>query len=145
MIEAATERLKALGFEGQDLYLAELIPLVEMAKADGVVEPNERALLEAFAIRQVRELNAQASSPVFDLDRALDLLRSLLERRLLPHERQAAILALKDWWQATGQFPAARQRVLDWARAVATVSGRPALDTRELFWLRNLSRSWETA
>ena len=58
--EDALKVLSALGFKGRDVYLAELIPAVEMAWADDAIQPNERALLEVYCENLVEHLNQQA-------------------------------------------------------------------------------------
>ena len=47
--EQALHDLGDLGFKGRDVYLAELVPVVEMAWADGVIAPNEQAVLETWS------------------------------------------------------------------------------------------------
>lgn len=140
--EDAVETLSQLGFSGPDIYLAELIPLVETAWADGQIQPSERALLEAICVRQTRWLNEKAGVNVFSAERSLQLLHRELERRLTPHQRQAALIALEHWWRATGQWREAPKRLIRWANVVARSAGLPRVDTRELFWLRTLERTW---
>ena len=139
----ARSELAALGFAGPDIYLAELIPAAEMAWADGAVHPNERALLEAYADELVERLNRQARAPVFSARRARALLDRLLARRLLPHQRQAALRALKARAGTGPQGAALKRRMVEWAEAVAAVAGHPVWDSRELFWLQAMSRTLE--
>ncbi|MBL8912320.1 MAG: hypothetical protein JNM17_16635 [Archangium sp.] len=135
--ERAVEKLNRLGFRGPELYLAELIPAVEMAWADGVVGPNELAILEAYCEALVESLNRQVGARLFTLDRALKRMHRLVERRLTPAERQLALEALRDW--SSGETGAAqRKRMVEWAQAVAAVDGSPVWDTRELFWLQRV-------
>ncbi len=139
----AIHQLAALGFKGRDLYLAELIPAVEMAWADGVIQPNERAMLESYCMDLVERLNREAGAAFFTLSRALALLDKLTERRLHPSERQAALFALKEWAGPGLPGHEKRKRMLQWAEAVAAVDGKPVWDTRELFWLQALKRNLE--
>lgn len=143
--ENATQLLGALGFRGLDLYLAELIPAVEMAWADGTIQPNERAMLEAYCHALVERLNQEAGAPFFTLTRARALLDKLLERRLEPAERHAALFALKTWGGPGLRGDELRARMLSWASAVASVDGHPAWDTRELFWLQAMKRNLDMA
>lgn len=143
--EEAVRVLSALGFEGRDIYLAELIPAVEMAWADEVIQPNERAMLESYCETLVERLNQQAGARFFTLSRALALLDRLSARRLRPAERQAALLALRSWSDLSLTGAQMRQRMLEWAEAVAAVDGRPVWDSRELFWLESMRRSLDAA
>lgn len=141
--EMALRELGRLGFKGRDVYLAELIPAVEMAWADGVIQPNERAMLESYCMELVDRLNRQAGAHFFSLSRALLLLDKVMERRLHPSERQAALYALKTWCGPGVPGDERRKRMLQWAEAVAAVDGKPVWDTRELFWLQALKRNLE--
>ncbi|PZR11120.1 MAG: hypothetical protein DI536_18455 [Archangium gephyra] len=137
----ALRMLAKLGFRGLDVYLAELMPAVEMAWADGVIQPNERAVLEAYCESLVEELNRQAGAPFFSLRRALRMLDRATARRLPPSQRREALVALK---QLAGISPRGAEicaRMVTWAEAVAAVDGRPVWDTRELFWLQFMKRN----
>lgn len=139
----ALRDLEGLGFKGRDVYLAELIPVVEMAWADGVIQPNERALLEAFCETLTERLNRQAGAPLFHLKRTLVLLERLVARRLTPYERVTALRALKVWASQAFGGDGMRKGMLEWAEAVAAVSGSPVWDTRELFWLQTMQHTLE--
>lgn len=142
-LSAARRKLARLGLSGPDVYLAELIPAVEMAWADGSVHPHERALLEAYCDQLVEHLNAMAGARVFSGRHARSVLARLLERRLLPHERQDALLALKLRAGRTSHGVQMLHRAIEWAEAVAAVAGQPVWDTRELFWLQTVLRTLE--
>lgn len=135
--EKAVQRLRSLGFEGADLYLADLIPAVEMAWADGQVQANERAVLEAFCETLVESLNRRAGARLFTVERARRRLERLLERRLGPAERQAALLAVAQLSEGVVGADR-RKRMIEWAEAVAAVDGSPVWDARELFWLERV-------
>lgn len=139
--ERALRDLATLGFKGRDVYLAVLIPLVEMAWADGEVQPNERALLENYCADLTDRLNRQAGARFFHLDHALLVLARLIHRRLSPVERLVALGALKTWVGAGPGGEALRKGLLEWAEAVAVVDGSPVWDTRELFWLQTMKRN----
>lgn len=136
----ALEQLHSLGFRGRDVYLAELILAVEMAWADGEIQPGERAMLEAYCEDLVHRLNQHAGAPFFTSGQALSLLDRLSRHRLSPADRHRAIAALKAWSGATPAGEEMRARMLDWAAAVAAADGWPSWDTRELFWLQALKR-----
>lgn len=77
----ALERLAAFGIAGTDVYFVDTIPLLEMILADGVVQPEEVALLEAFLKSHVENLNALAGHEVVTLEGARAFVRQFLERR----------------------------------------------------------------
>lgn len=148
MMNSETERalhdLAELGFKGRDIFLAELIPVVEMAWADGVIAPNERALLEAFCEELTERLNRQAGANFFSLAHTLLVLERLTQRRLLPAQRLMALKALKARSGTGLNGEEMRRGMIEWAEAVAAVDGSPVWDTRELFWLQTMKRTLET-
>jgi len=130
----------ALGFRGPEIYLAELIPAVEMAWADGEIQANELAILEAYCEALVESLNRQVGARLFNLGRALPRLKGLPLGRLTPARRELALVALCTLSQGT-RGDETRKRILQWSEAVAAVDGSPVWDTRELFWLQRIRRS----
>lgn len=130
----------ALGFRGPEIYLAELIPAVEMAWADGEIQANELAILEAYCEALVESLNRQVGARLFNLGRALTRLKALTQRRLTPAQREVALLALRTLSEVTAGHET-RKRIVQWSEAVAAVDGSPVWDTRELFWLQRIRRS----
>ncbi len=141
--EKALQDLADLGFRGRDVYLAELLPVVEMAWADGVIAPNERALLEAYCMTLTGRLNHQAGAPFFQPARSLLVLDRLTQRRLSPAQRLVALRAIKAWSGSGLSGAEMRFGMLEWAEAVAAVDGSPVWDTRELFWLQTMKRNLE--
>lgn len=140
--ETALQALAALGFRGRDIYMAELIPAVEMAWADGRIQPNELALLKAYCEALTERLNRHAGAGFFQLRHSLEVLGRLTRRRLLPHERLAALAALKAWSGESASGAERRKEMLEWASAVAAIDGRPVWDTRELFWLNIITKEF---
>jgi len=141
--ESALHDLATLGFKGRDVYLAELIPVVEMAWADGVIAPNERALPEVFRECATERPNLPARAAFLSLARTLLVMDRLTQRRLTPSERLSALKALKRWSGTGGSGDEMRAGMLRWAEAVAAVDGSPVWDTRELFWLQTMKRQLE--
>lgn len=140
--EQALHDLGDLGFKGRDVYLAELAPVVEMAWADGVIAPNEKAVLEAYCESLTERLNRQAGMQFFRLTRTLLVLERLTRRRLSPVQRLVALKALKAWSGNGLNGEEMRSGMLEWAEAVAAVDGSPVWDTRELFWLQTMKRNF---
>lgn len=141
----ALNDLEALGFRGRDVYLAELIPVVEMAWADGKIEPNEQALLLAYAEALTDRLNRQCGAALFRLDHTYRMLDRLRERRLTPSERMIALRALRTWAGRGPSGAAMRAEMLSWAQAVAAVGGSPVWDSSELFWLQTMEQHLDAA
>jgi hypothetical protein len=140
--DASVKWFANLGLRGDELSLAELLPAVEMAWADGAVQPNERAMLAAYCDTLVRQVNERAGAERVRLDDALVRLEKLLSRRLSPSEREAALWALRIWTKGpAGQ--AIRKRIVEWSEAVAVVDGSPSVDPREAFWLTTVKRTLE--
>jgi hypothetical protein len=144
-MDSETERalldLGDLGFRGRDVYLAELIPVVEMAWADGVIQENERTLLEAYCEALTNRLNHQAGATFFHLRRALILLDRLTRKRLAPSERLTALRALKTWSGRGCAGEDMRSGMLEWAEAVAGAAGSPVWDEREMSWLETMQKN----
>ena len=121
----ALKRLARLGISGSDVYLLDVIPLFEMAWADGEVQPSERSMILAFLEDHLARLEAMRQGTLVTrldalrfVDRFLDqkpppgLLREL--RDLLTVVR----LTAPDGSHAT-------QRILDGAMAVGGVAPSP--------------------
>lgn len=136
--ELAKRALRDLGLEGPDVYWAELIPVVETAWADGVIQPNERALLEAYVETVAGWLNACCQVPLFSVRQGRALLARLSAGRLPPHLRWKALRAVRALTGGTRAGRQTRARVLEWSEAIAAVDGRPVFDSSELFWLQAL-------
>src|SRR5690348_2993687 len=79
---AARARLAEAGITGDDAYFASLIPLVDVALADGEVQREEHLEIQ----RQVREvvdrLNKTVGYDAFSYARALGVVQKLREMRL---------------------------------------------------------------
>jgi hypothetical protein len=140
--EQALSDLADLGFKGRDIYLAELIPVVEMAWADGVIAPNERTLLEAYCEALTDRLNHQAGQQFFRLSRTRAVLDRLTLTRLSSAQRLVALKALKAWTGNGLSGAEMRNGMLEWAHAVAASSGTPVWDSRELAWLETMKRNF---
>ena len=136
--EQALRELEGLGFRGRDIYLAELIPVVAMAWSDGKIEPNERALLVAYAETLTLRLNDHSGAAFFKLERTLEVLEQLCERPLSPAQRLVALRALKVWAGPGLTGVEMRSEMLSWAQAVAAVGGSPVWDSRETEWLQTI-------
>ena len=62
LYEEAIEELESYGITGAQIYLIDLIPLIEMIWADGKAQGSEISLLADFLKRHVEHINALAGS-----------------------------------------------------------------------------------
>jgi len=99
--QEALENLKQYGIHGPQVYLIDLIPLIEMIWADDCVQESETQLLYSYLERHVRHINKLASAQMLNIEEArafvdrfikerpdADLLRIL--RRLIEPVRSTA-------------------------------------------------------
>jgi hypothetical protein len=70
MRDQAVERLERHGIDGADVYLIDLIPLIEMMWADGLLQTPERELFDEFMLAHVAAINDLAGICVLSIDRA---------------------------------------------------------------------------
>jgi len=77
----ALEELRRHGIEGTDVYLMDIIPLIEMIWADGKAQPGEIDILENFLQRHVARLNRMSGYEVLTLDRARRFVDRFLAER----------------------------------------------------------------
>jgi len=78
--EEAVERLEQFGISGPDVYLIDLIPLIEMMWADGRVQVPERELFARFTRDHVHSINELAGMELLTADRADRFAARFLER-----------------------------------------------------------------
>ncbi len=124
--------------EGLDAYLAELVPAVEMAWADGAIQPEEQLALQAYCFELTRGLNQTIGRTVFTAAEALRLLEVLMQRRLPAPARGALVDGLAKLFARAPHGPIARERMLHWSRVVAEAAGKPAWHEAEVQWMRTL-------
>ena len=60
--QEAIDRLRDFGIQGEQVYLIDLIPLVEMIWADGAAQRSEVAIFEAYLKQHVERVNTRAIS-----------------------------------------------------------------------------------
>jgi len=78
---AALAELKRFGISGANVYLIDLIPLIEMIWADGEAQQAELSQLESFVRAHVARVNAMAGQPLLSYDDAHRFLSVYLEER----------------------------------------------------------------
>jgi hypothetical protein len=79
--EQALAILRRHGIRGAEVYLIDLIPLVEMIWADGKAQESEVAVFEEYLGRHVRSLNAMAGHQMLTLEVARGFVRRFLLER----------------------------------------------------------------
>ena len=77
----AIEALRCYAIEGADIYLIDLIPIIEMIWADGVVQEIETTILDEYIKRHVAHINGAAGYKVMTLQRARGFVQKYLKER----------------------------------------------------------------
>ncbi len=77
----AVRRLAHFGIKDEQVYLIDLILLVEMAWADGRVQQAETDILFEYLRSHVRSINRLAGCTVITEESAIDFIRGLLQTR----------------------------------------------------------------
>jgi len=78
---SALEELRRFGIRGANVYLIDLIPLVEMIWADGRAQPAELSHLETFVRQHVARVNAMAHQQILTFPSAYQFLSGYLDER----------------------------------------------------------------
>ena len=78
---AALEELKRFGIRGPNVYLIDLIPLIEMIWADGKAQQAELSHLETFVRHHVERINTMAEQQQLSYSAAYQFLSGFLEER----------------------------------------------------------------
>jgi hypothetical protein len=81
----AIDRLAQYGIAGPDVYLLDLLPLIEMMWADGLIQSPEMDLLDAFVAEHVGAINQLSGAEVLSVERARRFAWGFLKDR--PDER----------------------------------------------------------
>ena len=79
--EEAIEELERFGISGVDVYLIDLIPLIEMIWADGKVQDAEVSILAGYLKKHVKRINSLAGYVALTLDAAKAFVTRFLEKR----------------------------------------------------------------
>jgi hypothetical protein len=81
LYEEAIEELGRFGISGAQVYLIDLIPLIEMIWADGKAQDAEVSILADFLKKHVKHINAMAGYEALSLDAAKAFVTKFLEKR----------------------------------------------------------------
>lgn len=79
--DEAIEKLRTFGIADEDVYLVDVIPLIEMIWADGKTQDKEVALLDLFVSRHVERINRRAAHAVVSAAKGHEFTRRFLDRR----------------------------------------------------------------
>lgn len=77
----AVKRLAHFGIKEEQVYLIELIPLVEMSWADGRIQKAEVAILIEYLKAHVNSINRLAGCKVISEESAIDFIKGFLNNR----------------------------------------------------------------
>lgn len=93
LYDEAIEELERFGITGAQIYLIDLIPLIEMIWADGKAQGAEISLLADYLKKHVDRINNLAGYPALDLEEAKAFVTKFLKHRPDP-QLLAALRAL---------------------------------------------------
>ena len=81
LYDEVIEDLKAYDITGAQVYLIDLIPLIEMIWADGKAQGAEVSLLADYLKKHVKHINDMAGYQALSLDEAIAFVRKFLKNR----------------------------------------------------------------
>jgi hypothetical protein len=84
LYEAAIEELESYGITGAQIYLIDLIPLIEMIWADGKAQGAEISLLADYLKKHVNHINNLAGYHALELEEAKAFVTKFLKNRPAP-------------------------------------------------------------
>jgi hypothetical protein len=131
----ALRRLARFGIRGAEVYLVDLVPLVEMIWADGAAQDEERDELRSYARRHVARLNRQAGYTVLkEADAEAFVDRFLHERPdpALLAELRALVAPLRLSSSDEADNEALRSSLLASCLHIAARAGAPEGGTRRI-------------
>ena len=82
--EQAIEDLSMLGIKEPQIYLIDIIPLIEMIWADGEAHESELAILDEYLHKRVQQINEMAGYLVMDFEEAQAFANQFTQKRPLP-------------------------------------------------------------
>lgn len=82
--QEAVEELRKYGIEGSQIYLIDLIPLIEILWADGQAQTGEIIILSEYIPRHVEHVNHIAGYEVLTIESARVFVKQFLQKRPAP-------------------------------------------------------------
>jgi hypothetical protein len=113
----AVERLAQHGIVGSDVYLLDLLPLIEMMWADGLVQDPEMDLLDAFVAEHVDAINQMSGTPILSVEQARRFSSRFLQERpeaRLMDELRALIPPVRLSSSDVAGNDARREAIIEW-------------------------------
>ena len=83
--EEALGKLEEFGITGSQVYLIDIIPLIEMIWADGHAQDSEIVILEMYLNSHVAHINEIAGYEAITMDAAMEFVRRFTESRPNPN------------------------------------------------------------
>ena len=77
----AVKALEGFGITGEQVYLIDLIPLIEIMWADGQIQKGEVAVLEDYIEKHVNQVNRQAGCHILSFQMARDFVDRFIDER----------------------------------------------------------------
>src|SRR5262245_26638526 len=126
----AVERLERYGIKGTDVYLLDLIPLIDMMWADGLLQAPERELFQQFMIEHIEAFNEVAGADVLSIEQAERFAARFLATRpddRLLRELRDLVPPLRLQSSDTAGNETRRQAIIEWCLDIgaACVTGYP--------------------
>jgi hypothetical protein len=81
LYDEVIEELKNYGITGAQVYLIDIIPLIEIIWADGKAQGTEISLVADFLKKHVKHINGMAGYQALSLDEAKAFVRKFLKKR----------------------------------------------------------------
>jgi len=82
--QEADEKLEAFNITGAQVYLIDIIPLIEMIWADGKAQPSEIKILDQYLFDHVAHINELAGYEILKLEDAVAFVSRFIEKRPNP-------------------------------------------------------------
>lgn len=79
--QEAIDRLRDFGIQGEQVYLIDLIPLVEMIWADGSAQQSEVAIFETYLEQHIARINTLAGYAILTIEAAQTFIQRFLTER----------------------------------------------------------------
>jgi hypothetical protein len=136
----AIEELSRAGVSGPCIYLLDIVPLCEMAQADGEVHPAERSMILGFLDGHLERLRKDAGVSVVGRAQGLHFVDWVLN---LPPEQVRHLRQL--YFELKHHSPEYRQQirqVLDAAEAVGAIAPSPR-EPRHMWDSREIDCMWD--
>jgi hypothetical protein len=79
--QEALDRLNDFGIQGENIYLIDLIPLVEIIWSDGYAQSSELAIFKSYLSRHVDRINGMAGYRMMTVEKAERFLQQYLKEK----------------------------------------------------------------